>query len=447
MTNSSKLFINQQIRSLKQAFFQQNTLPFYSLLPTSLLKQIAATGSCRDTVFTPLVTLKAFIFQVLSDDGSCKNSLASIVTERLVKKLSANSSNTGPYCKARQRLRLDILQKAVRVIGKQLADQAENSWLWHGFNVLMVDGTTVLMPDTSDNQKAFPQQSNQKPGLGFPIARLVVLISLTVGTVLDYKMGTYQGKGTGESSLFSTLIASLSKGQLLLADRYYCTYAIVALLSQKGVPVVFRNNANKKARFQNAKKDHLIEWRKPPRTPVWLSKETYASLPDKLTIREFAVDGTVYVTTLFDDKLYPKTELARLYKLRWTIELDIRSIKTNMGMEMLRCQSPEMVEKEIAVHLLAYNLIRATMAGAAKINDKHPRFLSFRAAVQLVNKSAIQFAHLTGSTLENCQIKILEKIAATAIGGRERKNQPRAIKRRPKAYPLITKPRYEYVTT
>lgn len=187
-------------------------------------------------------------------------------------------------------------------------------------------------------------------------------------------MGPYQGKGTGETSLFSALLSSLSSGPLLLADRYDCTYALVVLLAQQGVTVVFRNNAHKKADFRRGNKlgakDHLIEWRKPARVPVWLSVQAYSQLPEVFVIREFAVDGRVYVSTLDNAKLYPKTELAALYCMRWNIELDIRRIKTHMGMEMLRCQSPDMVRKEIAVHMLAYNLIRTNIAQAAVVHNK-----------------------------------------------------------------------------
>lgn len=351
MSKSIKIHLTRQIRNLKQAFFQEDPLPFSSLLPCSLIQQIAATGSRRDKVFAPLVTLKAFIFQVLCDDGSCKNAVARVLTERLQNGLSANSVNTRPYCKARQRLPLKPLVDCARALGTQLSEQTASAWQWQGFNVVMADGTTVLMPDSEDNQKVVPQQSHQKPGLGFPIARLVALISLSVGTVLEYAVGPYQGKGTGETSLFSSLISSLSQGQLLLADRYYCTYALVVLLWHRGVPVVFRNNANKKADFRRGKKlgakDHLIEWRKPARAPVWLSEQAYAQLPEVIAIREFAVSGRVYVSTLVNAKTYPKTELAALYQRRWHIELDIRSIKTPMGMDMLRCQSADMVRKVV----------------------------------------------------------------------------------------------------
>ena len=191
--------------------------------------------------------------------------------------------------------------------------------------------------------------------------------------------------------MFSQLIHQLQPGDLLLADRYYCTYAIIAMMMQNGVNVLFQNHAQRKPDFRCGQKlgtrDHLIEWKKPLKKPVWLSNEQYRALPDSLQIRELAVDGIVYVTTLMDPKKYRRQALAELYAERWTIELDIRSIKTQMGMEMLRCKSPNMVEKEIAIHFLAYNMIRINMARAAKQFGKIPRLLSFKSAVQLLTQT------------------------------------------------------------
>lgn len=446
MSKSTKIHFKRQIRNLKQVFLQTGDLPFQKLFSSGLIQKINNSGSRRDKVFTPLVTLKAFLLQVLSDDASCKEAVARVLAERLQHELPPNSMNTGPYCKARQRLLLEPLVEAVRSIGKKLTRQAEQ-WDWRGYHVVMVDGSTALMPDTQDNQETFPQQSNQKPGLGFPIVRIVALISWSVGTVMDYAIGPYQGKGTGETSLFSHLMATLSKGHLLLADRYYCTYAIVALLLEAEVPVLFINHAQKKPDFRRGKKlgakDHLIVWHKPPRNPVWMSKADYDRLPDEIQVREFAKGGTVYVTTLMDSDRYTKTDLAGLYQQRWKIELDLRSIKTHMGMEMLHCQSAEMVKKEIAVHLLAYNLIRTNLAQAADLHDKIPRELSFRAAVQLIHQASVQFLHITGSALKGILNYLLKAIASTPIGQRERKSQPRAVKRRPKAYPLLITPRHE----
>jgi hypothetical protein len=313
--------------------------------------------------------------------------------------------------------------------------------------VVLVDAATVLMPDTPKNQAVFPQQSNQEPGLGFPIARLLALISLATGTIIDYRLGAYQGKGTGETSLFSQVLNSLLTGDLLLADRYYCTFAIIALLQAKGIPALFPLHANKKADFRQGSKlgakDHVVEWKKPKRKPVWMTAREYADLPELITVREFRVKGIVYVTTLLNAKQFNKQELASLYKERWKIELDFRTIKTHMGMEMLRCKTPEMVQKEIAVHLLAYNIIRGNLAQAAVMHDKLPRQLSFRSAVQLVCQAAKQLVVLTGQQLIHALLSLLKAMASTVVGLQKRKNQPRAIKRRPKPFPLLTIPRHE----
>jgi hypothetical protein len=313
--------------------------------------------------------------------------------------------------------------------------------------VVLADGTTVLMPDTPKNQAVFPQQNNQKPGLGFPIVRLLALISLATGVIIDYRHGPYQGKGTGESSLFSQMLSSLLTGDLLLADRYYCTFAIIALLQAKGIPVLFPLHANKKADFRQGRKlgakDHLVEWKKPQRKPVWMTTRDYADLPEIISVREFRVKGVDYVTTLLNAKQFHKQELANLYKERWKIELDFLAIKTHMGMEMLRCKTPEMVQKEIAVHLLAYNIIRGNLAQAAIMHNKIPRQLSFRSAVQLICQATKQMVVLTGKRLPHALLALFKAMASTSIGLQKRKNQPRAIKRRPKPFPLLTVPRHE----
>jgi len=429
-------------------FLQFQKLPFNDFFPTETIEIIIAhTPQKRTSVFSPLITLKAFVFQVLSDDSSCQQAVAGVLVDRLSHGQSANSINTGPYCKARQRLPLTQMTQAVATTGSRLHQLSAKAWRWHGLNVVLVDGATALMPDTPENQAVFPQQSYQKPGLGFPIVRLLALISLATGTIIDYRLGAYQGKGTGETSLVSQVLNSLLTGDLLLADRYYCTFAIITLLHAKGIPVLFPLHANKKADFRQGSKlgakDHLVEWKKPKRKPVWMTTLDYADLPELITVRELRVKGVVYVTTLLNAKQFNKQELASLYKERWKIELDFRTIKTHMGMEMLRCKTPEMVQKEIAVHLLAYNIIRGNLAQAAVMHNKIPRQLSFRSTVQLVCQAGKQLVVLTGQQLTRALLSLLKAIASTVIGLQKRKNQPRAIKRRPKPFPLLTIPRHE----
>jgi hypothetical protein len=322
-----------------------------------------------------------------------------VLAEHLYQGRSANSIKTGAYCNARKRLSFDPLKLAVEASGTTLHQRTHKTWLWKGHN-------TVLMPDTPENQADFPQQSNQKPGLGFPITRIVGLISLSVGSVISYSMGPYQGKGSGETSLFSRMISTIAKNDLLLGDRYYCTWAIITLLMQQGSQILVQNHAQRKPDFRRGKKlgakDHLIEWKKPKRKPDWINQHDYDALPGKILIREFSVGGVVYVTTLLDVKKYHKKERAKYYSQRWLIELDFRSIKTHMKMEMLRCKSPDMVQKEIAVYLLAYNLIRASIARAAKGKSQILRQISFMTTVQIFNEGLLQLIVLSGKGFKIC---------------------------------------------
>jgi len=450
MEKSSRLSLRLQIRSFKNTFFQVDDLPFKGLLPDSLIEAIHQSGDVRNTVFTPLITLRAFLFQVLSASGSCKEAVSHILIERIGLNFRANSMNTGPYCKARRRLLLTHLKEAVTTSGRVLHENASKNWLWKGYRVMLVDGTTLLMPDTANNQQSFPQQSVQKPGLGFPIVRLVGLLSLATGSCVDYELGPYQGKGSGETSLFALLINTLGQQDLLLADRYYTSYANIVLLTRQGTALVFRQQSTVTSDFRRGQylgaKDHIISIKKPKKKTVWISEAAWAELPDELLVREFSVKGVVYITTLMDVRTYPKTSLVELYQQRWQIEVDFRSIKTQLGMEMLRCKTAQMVKKEIAVHLLAYNLIRANIARAACLNDREPRQLSFMAAIQLMRNTASLCITLSMIALGRLIPPLLIAMAQTEIGQRNRPNQPRIIKRRPKGYPLMTKPRCEYAT-
>ena len=281
--------------------------------------------------------------------------------------------------------------------------------------------------------------------MGLPIVRIVVLISLSVRTIISYATAPYQGKGSGETSLFSQMIGHIANNTLLLADRYYCTWAILALILQQGGHMLVQNHAHRKPDFTLGQrlgpKDHLITWKKSKRKPDWLSQKDYDALPDEITIREFVVAGKVYVTTLLDAKRYHRKELFPLYCGRWQVELDLRSINTHMKMDILRCKSPELVQKEIAVHLLAYNLVRACIARAATLKGKIPRQLSFMTAVQLLNQGISPLILSAGNLVEHIVNGLLDAIASIPIGQQKRQPQSRAIKRRPKPYLLLTIPR------
>ncbi len=310
-------------------------------------------------------------------------------------------------------------------------------------NLGLIDGTTVSMPDTNTNQARFPQSRGQKPGLGFPVARLVAIVSLSAGAVLDWALGACKGKKTGETALLWQLMPQLTCGDVVISDGYYCGYFMIARLVSLGVDVLMPQHHLRATDFRRGKRlgvrDHVVAWIRPPR-PDWMDEEIYATMPEALTMRETRVGGRTLITTLTDARTVAKQELAQLYAMRWQVELDLRSIKSVMQMDILRCQTPAMVEKEIAVHLLAYNLVRAVMAQAACAHNLLPRQLSFKATLQLLNAFEMNLRHGSCDTLT--RIQLLTALAHRRLAHRPNRIEPRAVKRRAKPHPLLTKPRH-----
>lgn len=418
---------------------------FFNLLTgPELLEEVESLlPEHRERLFPPTETLSMFLAQVLSADSSCQN----IVNETAVKRLGAGlplcSTHTGAYCRARQRLPVDMASSLARHTGKLIAQNAPKTWYWNGRPVRLVDGTTIPMPDTPANQESYPQPKSQKPGLGFPLCRLVGLMCLGSGALLNAAVGRYKGKGGDEQSLLRTMLDSLEAGDLLLGDAYYASYFLLCELQQRGVDGVFEQHGSRKRStdFRRGKRlgkrDHLIELRKPPIKPGWMDQSTYDAAPVTLQVRELETGGKTLVTTLLCDKEVPKDALKLLYRSRWNIEVDLRNIKTTLGMEMLSCKTPEMAEKEIWVYLLAYNLIRLIMAQAALLSDRLPRELSFKHTLQLWGTWGRQGIIASEKTLSS----LFMMIAQQSVGNRPGRIEPRAIKRRQKPYPLLTKPR------
>lgn len=436
----------QQTGDLKARFCQIPGLPFSDILSSASLQKVVeeeVPSNCRDRIFPPLVTLSAFIFQVLGQDHSCGDAVACVLADRVSRGEEPCSEDTSPYCRARKRLPENLILRLLRETGLKLHQQSNEEWMWKGRSVKLVDGTTVSMPDTPENQEDFPQSKSQKPGLGFPLARLVVMISLATGAVLDHAIGPCEGKKTGEHALLRMILDSLAPGDVLLADRYYCSFFLIAMLLQKKVDAIFQIHASRKSDFRLGKrlgiKDHLITWEKPV-CPPWMDAETYASIPDTLTVRETKVGGKIIISTFLDPKEVMRGEIGQLYSKRWVIEVDLRSIKTTMQMDILRCKTPDMVRKEVGVHLLAYNLIRTVMAQAASLYGLSPRSVSFKGTVQKLNafRDKILFFGETCPTLFS---HLLKAVAGRLVGNRPGRSEPRAVKRRPKPYPLLTVPR------
>lgn len=401
-------------------------------------------GRYRDRVYPPLRTLGLFIGQALSSDGACQDVVARNLSERTARGASQCSLNTGPYCKARQRLPLQLIVEMERSVARRMEREQPKGWRWQGRSVKLLDGTTVSMPDTPANQGEFPQSRAQQPGLGFPLARLVAIVSLGNAAVLDWAMGPCRGKDTSEQALFRELLGALDLGDLVLADGYHCTYWTLAMLQAHGVDVLMAQHAKRRYDFRRGKRlgrgDHLVQWTRPAR-PAWMDRETYANMPETLTVREVRVNGRVLVTTLLDARSAPAAELDRLYGSRWNIEVDLRSIKAEMGMDILRCKSPDMVRKEVAVHLLAYTLARAVMAQAASLAQVLARALSFKGATQVLNAYHQQLRHSAGARVGLMFAHVLGAISMLRLPSRPDRIEPRAVKRRPKPHRLLLVPR------
>jgi hypothetical protein len=400
----------------------------------------------RERLFPPTETLSMFLAQTLSADGSCRQVVNDAMVKRVIAGMKPGSTDTGGYCKARARLPLTMISTLACDVGRIVANGAASWWHWRSRRVRLVDGATVTLPDTEENQAAFPQSSSQKPGLGFPICRVVALLCLGSGALLEAALGPCEGKGSDEQSLLRDMLDSLQSGDILLGDALYATYFLLWDLIRGGADGLFEQHGGRKRStdFRKGKKlgarDHLIVLTKPKQKPDWMSQYEYDQAPATLRVREFQAGGKVMVTTFLCPKETPKNVLKALYRQRWHVELDLRNIKTTLGMEQLRCKTPEMAIKELWVYLLAYNLIRLLMAQAALLADQIPRQLSFKHTMQIW----IAWQQRGGGGHDAVSINaLLVLIAEPRVGLRPGRMEPRARKRRPKPFPLLTRPRQE----
>jgi hypothetical protein len=385
-----------------------------------------------------------FIGQALSPDGACQDAVARALSERCARGQAGCSLNSGPYCKARQRLPLSLIERLGVAVGETLERMSPRAWSWRGRSVKLLDGTTVSMPDTPANQSVYPQSGVQKPGLGFPLAMLVALISLSTGAVLRWALGPCRGKHSGEQALFRTLMPALAAGDVVLVDRYHCNYFTVAALRERGVDILTVQHQRRITDFRCGKRlgrgDQLVQWLRPQR-PSWMDVETYECMPERLSVRQSRVAGRILVTTLTDACSVSAPELDALYRRRWQIEVDLRSIKAEMGMDIVRAKSPDMVDKEIAVYLLAYNLVCALMNRAGTASNVLARALSFKGSVQLLLAFQQQLRHSAGKRTTIMIAHLLGAIGRLTLPIRPGRVEPHAIKRRPKNHQLLMIPR------
>jgi len=441
MNRNARSVLHQRRSSIGRRARATEAVEFFNVLtsPELLATTEALLPEHRERLYPPTVALSMFMRQVLEADGSCQRAVNGWAAQRAADGLSPCSVRTGGFCRARQRLPLEMVSALTRETGRLLSDKAPAQWLWRGRAVKLVDGTGISMPDTPGNQALYPQPNTQAPGVGFPLARLVMVICLATGAALDAAIGPHSGKGTGELALVRRLLAGFCPGDVMLADALYCNYFLIATLMGAGVDVLFEQNGSRITDFRRGQslgtRDHLVRWPKPAR-PEWMTPEQYACFSDELTVREVKVAHQVLVTTLLDHRKVSKDDLSALYARRWNVELDLRNLKTTTGMDVLSCQTPQMNEKQLWVHLLAYNVIRLLMAQAACNAGIDPRELSFKHTVQLWTEWVSR-----GLSAATDGGRLFTLIAQCRVGNRAGRIEPRMRKRRPKPYPWLKVPR------
>ena len=413
-----------------------------------------ATALARRWIYTPLITLTVFICQCMSSDHSCREAVSKLLAWRTRNGLTACSTDTAAYCTARDKLPERVCHALARNIGREIDNAAPDGWLWKGRNAYVVDGSTVTMADTPANQAMYPQESQQRRGVGFPIARILVVFSLAVGSAVEMVIGKYKGKLTGENSMFRQLHQFFKAGDVIIEDRAYAGWFDIALCAQQGIDIVTRKHHNRAADFRTGKRlgndDHIVTVKKPDR-PSWMDKETYGSLPDEMQLRQvrirvmqkgFRTRVIIVETTLLDDAEYTKQDLGQAFRRRWDAELHLRSLKIVLQMDHLRCKTPHRVHNEFYMHMLGYNLIRKTIAIAATYANVVPYQISFKGALQTLMNF---LATLSSNTdLDQWCIRLLVAIASNEVGNRPDRVEPRVKKRRPKPYPMMNKPRNDY---
>ncbi|MFM7561609.1 MAG: IS4 family transposase, partial [Planctomycetota bacterium] len=312
---------------LVQSFLSGEGLPFAEVLSAERIERVFRKHRCvfgQRGVYTAAVMLWSFLSQVLRDgkEAACQAAVARIISYCQLSGLSVPTADTGDYCRARAKLSAAAIRELSCEGAAELESSAEPAWLWKGrYHAKLIDGFTFTMPDTPENQAKYPQPKSQQPGVGLPIARAVALVSLATACVLDLKVGPYQGKETGESSLLRAMLGSLDKGDIAVMDRYYCSYMLLALLQAQGTHACARkHHLRLGCDFRRGRRlghwDHLVSWTRPPK-PEWMTEELYQQIPQQLTLRELRYTVTEsgrrtktieIITTLTDAQEYTAEE-------------------------------------------------------------------------------------------------------------------------------------------
>jgi hypothetical protein len=442
------------------AFLSQPGLPFAGVLSAERIQRIFARHGNLfgvGAIYSTAVMVWSFLGQVLRDgkEASCQAAVARVVVDREQRGATVPTSDTGDYCRARNKLSEAALRDISVEVAAEVQEQAPDEWLWKGRHAKLIDGFTFTMPDTPENQAEYPSPKTQKKGVGLPIARAVAILSLATGCVMDLAVGPYSGKETGETALLRQLFGSFRAGDVAVMDRYYCSFMMIAMLLGRNVDACTRMHQRRHVDFRRGRRlgkyDHIIVWTRPVR-PKWMDQATYNTIPERMELREIRysivepgrrTQTITIATTLTDAKVYSKEDIAELYGFRWNSELDIRSIKQSLNLAHVRSKSPQMVRKELWTTLLGYNLIRTTAAAAALLHDRQPRQISFTGTCQYVLASWTLLSSdlIAADRLESYCRRMLSQIAECEVANRPGRMEPRVIKRRRHGYKLMQEPR------
>jgi hypothetical protein len=442
-------------------FLSQPGLPLANVLTEDRIGQVFAKhDGLFGRTYTTAIVLWAFMSQVLRDgkEAACQSAVSRIGSHLRMTTGSGVDSDTRDYCRARAKLSEEALHELACGIATDCETEVDPKQLFKGRHAKLIDGSTFMMPDTPENQEAYPQNRAQKPGIGFPIARFVAVISLATACVIDAATAKYKGKETGETALLRQLLACFVPGDVAVADRFYGNYWTIAMLMQRGVDVCFRKHQKRRTDFRRGKRlgknDHLQTWHRPAR-PEWMSRELYETMPSSITLREIRYVVTepgrkqqpfVIVTTMFQQEGQQEVsceDIAELFGFRWNAELDLRSIKTHLNLHHLRCKTPSMIHREFWTTIIAYNAIRMTAACSAELADVRPREISFVSTCQYVLAAwdVITSGSLRGSVLRQYCLGQLEQISKCIVGQRPGRFEPRVRKKRGSNYNLMMEPR------
>jgi hypothetical protein len=440
------------LKEVRARVARNEGLPFAEVLTEASIRDALNQYDVkyRDRVFGPVTTIWGFLSQVLSDDHSCRDAVARIIAHRAAHGLDACSPNTASYCNARGRLATGVLSTLARRTAAELQTAAKAEWKWNGRNVFIADGSHVSMPDTPENQAAYPQPPTQEPGVGFPLARTCLLLSLATGACHDLAIAPYAGKGTGETTLLREMYRALKPGDVVLADALFDNYFLACELRERGLELVARVQAERvgSQTVETRPDGDIILWPRPNK-PRGMTGEQYRHYPKELLMRQVTVDARdrenraevfKVVTTILDASIDGK-QISDLYERRWSGELDVRAIKVTMQMDILRCKTPEMVRKEIWAHILAYNLLRTLIAVAADDEGIEPRRVSFTGAKQAVTAFGPKIEAARPQNRPALIDALLAVIAYHRVGDRPGRWEPRARKRRRKPAAYLHQPR------